>query len=313
MRLERLNLRINGVDRFVTCDPEEDTLALVLRRMGLTGVKVGCGTGVCGACSVILNGEVVRSCAKKMQRVAEFSEILTIEGIGTPQHLHPLQQAWITYGGAQCGFCSPGFIVSACGLLTENPSPSREEVRTWFKDHHNICRCTGYKPLVDAVMAAARVLRGEATTKDITYDFEGETEIYGSRHPRPTALAKVCGLADYGDDVAQQMPPATAHLAVVLAEAHHANIISIDTSEAEKMPGVIKVMTAKDVKGPNNMTTPIHIARKRGEFAPEFPVIAGKKVVRRGDVVALVAADTREHARAAAKKVKQDLEILPPT
>ena len=117
MRLERLCFNINGVDRFITCDPETDTLAECLRRMGLTGVKVGCGTGVCGACSVILNGEVVRSCTKKMKRVPEFSTITTIEGIGTPQHLHPLQQAWITYGGAQCGFCSPGFIVSAYGLL----------------------------------------------------------------------------------------------------------------------------------------------------------------------------------------------------
>ncbi len=233
--------------------------------MGLTGVKVGCGTGVCGACSVILNGEVVRACTKKMKRVAEFSEITTIEGIGTPQHLHPLQQAWITYGGAQCGFCSPGFIVSAYGLLAENPTPTREDVRTWFKDHHNICRCTGYKPLVDAVMAAAEVMRGEKTMADITYDFEGETEIYGSRHPRPTALAKVTGLADYGDDVAQQMPEGIAHLAVVLADAHHANIVSIDTSEAESMPGVIKVMTAKDVKGTNNLAGPLHVPRTKGQ------------------------------------------------
>ncbi len=243
--------------------------------------------------------------------MAEFSEITTIEGIGTPQHLHPLQQAWITYGGAQCGFCSPGFIVSAYGLLAENASPTREEVRKWFKDHHNICRCTGYKPLVDAVMAAAKVMRGEATMADITYDFEGETEIYGSKHPRPTALAKVTGLADYGDDVALQMPEGVAHLAVVLAEAHHANIISIDTAEADAMPGVIKVMTAKDVKGSNNLAGPLHVPRTSGKGLTEFPVIAGKKICRRGDVVALVAADTEEHARAAAKKVKQNLEVLP--
>ena len=100
MRLARLSFNINGVNRFITCDPENDTLAEVLRRMGLTGVKVGCGTGVCGACSVLLNGEVVRACTKKMKRVAEFSTITTIEGIGTPQHLHPLQQAWITYSAA---------------------------------------------------------------------------------------------------------------------------------------------------------------------------------------------------------------------
>lgn len=311
MQLARLCFRINGVERFITCDPEKDSLAECLRRMGLTGVKIGCGTGVCGACSVILNGEVVRSCTKKMKRVPEYSEITTIEGIGTPQHLHPLQQAWITYGGAQCGFCSPGFIVSAYQLLKENDSPTREDVRTWFKDHHNVCRCTGYKPLVDAVMAAAEVMRGEKTVADITYDFEGETEIYGSRHPRPTALAKVTGLADYGNDVAQQMPDGVAHLAVVLAEAHHAKIISIDTSEAEEMPGVFAVLTAENVKGSNNLAGPTHVARSKGTGVTEFPVIAGKKVNRRGDVVALVAADTREHAREAARKVKQNLEVLP--
>jgi aldehyde oxidoreductase len=311
MRLARLGLKINGVERFVLCDPEKDSLAEVLRRMGLTGVKIGCGAGVCGACSVIMNGEVVRACTKKMKRVTEHSEITTIEGIGTPQHLHPLQQAWITYGGAQCGFCTPGFIISAYGLLAENPSPTRDEVRDWFKAHHNICRCTGYKPLVDGVMAAAKVMRGEATMADITYDFESEDDIYGSKHPRPTALAKVTGLADYGRDVAQQMPEGVAHLAVVLAEAHHANIIGIDTSEAEKMPGVIRVLTAADVKGSNNVAGPSHVPRQKGKGVTEFPVIAGKKINRRGDVVALVAADTEERARAAAKKVKQNLEALP--
>ena len=87
---------------------------------------------MCGACSVLLNGEVVRSCVRKMKSVPEHSEIITIEGIGAPFHLHPLQQAWITYGGVQCGFCTPGFIVSAYGLLLKNPSPTREDVREWF-------------------------------------------------------------------------------------------------------------------------------------------------------------------------------------
>jgi aldehyde oxidoreductase len=311
MKLTRMSLTINGVERPVVCDPEKDSLAIAIRRMGLTGTKIGCGTGVCGACSVILNGKVVRSCARKMKSIPEFSEITTIEGIGTPQHLHPLQQAWITHGAAQCGFCSPGFIVSAYQLLAENLSPTREDVREWFRKNRNICRCTGYKPLVDAVMAAAKVMRGEATMKDITYDFAGEKEIYGSRHPRPTALVKVTGLADYGDDLKLKMPEGTAYLAVVISEVPHAKIISIETKEAEAMPGVYKIMTAKDVKGTNNMASPAHTPRQKGKGITEFPVIAGKKICRRGDVVALVAADTEERARAAAKKVKQNLEILP--
>ncbi len=302
---------VNGVERPVVCDPDKDSLATVLRRLGLTGVKVGCGTGVCGACSILLNGEVIRSCMKKIKAVPEYSEILTIEGIGTPQNLHPLQQAWITYGGVQCGFCSPGFIVSAYGLLLKNLSPTRTEVRDWFKSHRNICRCTGYKPIVDAVMEAAKVMRGEATMADITFDYDSTTEFYGSKMPRPSALGKVTGLTDYGDDIKLKMPEGTAHLAVVLSETHHANIVDIDISEAEKMPGVFKVMTAEDVKGTNNMAAPAHTPRQKGQGVTDFPVIAGKKICRRGDVVALVAADSEEHARAAAKAVKQNLETLP--
>ena len=310
-KYERIHLTINGVDRPVVCDPEKDTLSTVIRQLGLTGTKVGCGIGVCGACTVILNGELCRSCNKKMKTVPEYSEITTIEGIGTPQHLHPIQQAWITYGGIQCGFCTPGFIVSTYVLLQKNPNPTREEVRDWFQKNHNICRCTGYKPIIDAVMAAAKVMRGEATMEDITYDFAGETEIYGSSRPRPTAVAKACGLMDYGDDIALKMPAGMAHLAVTLAAEPHAKIIKIDISEAEKMPGVIKVMTAADVKGTNNIDAPPVIPRWKGTGTPPFPVIAGEKVCRKGDVVALVAADTEEHARAAAAAVKQELEVLP--
>ena len=155
MGLKKIWLNINGANRMIVCDPDNDSLADVLRRMGLTGTKIGCNAGQCGACTVLLDGEPVRSCIKKMDRVPEFSKVVTIEGIGTPDDLHPLQQAWIAFGGVQCGFCSPGFIVSAKALLDRNPDPIREEVRDWFQQHHNLCRCTGYKPLVDAVMAAA--------------------------------------------------------------------------------------------------------------------------------------------------------------
>ncbi len=310
-KLTRAALIINGVERHVLFDGEKDTLAVVLRRLGLTGTKIGCGTGVCGACSVLLNGKVTRSCTVRMKKLEEFSEIVTIEGIGTPQHLHPLQQAWITYGGVQCGFCSPGFIVSAYGLLQENPSPTREEVRAWFEKHRNICRCTGYKPLVDATMEAAAVMRGEKTMEDITYrQPEGES-YYGSRLPRPTALPKVCGLMDYGDDVQLKMPEGVAQLAPVLADIPHGRIRSIDTSAAEAVPGVIRVLTAKDVKGSNDISFPAIVPRQKGRGAPRFPVICGDTVNRRGDCVAVVAAYTREIAREAAKLVKVDWEILP--
>ena len=284
--LKRINLTLNGVPRPIVCDPEKDTLADAVRRMGLTGTKIGCGTGVCGACTLILNGEVVRSCTRKMKNIPEFSEIITIEGIGTPRHLHPLQQAWITYGGVQCGFCTPGFIVSAYGLLLKNNDPSREEVREWFRKNRNVCRCTGYKPLVDAVMAAAKVMRGEATMDDITFHPEDCKDFYGSALPRPSALAKVCGLADYGDDIKLKMPEGTAHLAVVLSEVDHAKIISIDTSEAEKMPGVYKVMTAKDVKGTNLLPVPQIHPRMKASGATSTISRSMRRRARSGSTIA---------------------------
>ena len=133
---------INGVDKIIVADAEKDSVADVLRRIGLTGVKVGCGTGQCGACTVLINGKAVRSCTKKWKDIAEFTKIETIEGIGTASNMHPLQKAWIKYGGVQCGFCTPGFIMSAKALLTENLSPTREEVRDWFTKHRNLCCCT---------------------------------------------------------------------------------------------------------------------------------------------------------------------------
>lgn len=309
--LKRICLHVNGADRYFIYEPGKDVLADVLRRHGLTGTKVGCRIGACGICSVILNGEVIRSCTKKMDSVPENSEILTIEGIGTPTHPHPLQQAWVTYGGVQCGFCSPGFIVSAKALLDQNPDPTRDEVRAWFQKHRNVCRCTGYKPLVDAVMAAAKVMRGEATMEEITFRLGEGEEPMGKPIIRPAAMAKACGVCDFGEDLMLKMPDGVYHLAVVQPrQYHHANILGIDTSEAEKMPGVVKVITAADVKGTNIID--ISFVHKRSKVKNEnWPVFADKKIFRYGAVVAAVAADTQEHAREAAKRVKVDLEPLP--
>jgi len=301
---------INGVERQIICNPEKETLAGMLRRIGLTGVKVGCGTGQCGACTVLLNGNPVRSCVKKMKDIPEFSEISTIESLGSAENLHPLQLAWIVYGGVQCGFCTPGFIMSAKGLLNGNLNPTRQEVRDWFTKNKNICRCTGYKPLVDAVMAAAKVMRGEITMKDLAYQLPEDGRVYGTAHPRPYALGRVLGATDYGDDLAYKMPNGTLHLAVVLANCPHGIIKNIDLEAAEKMPGIVKVLTAKDVKGDNNIGMPSFHARSKAGF-PTRPVLCDKKVYRKGDVVAIVAADTRENARAAAKFVKVDIEPLP--
>ena len=310
MALRKMWLRINGAPRMILCDPEADTLADVIRRLGLTGTKVGCNSGQCGACTVLLDGEPVRSCVKKIRQVPEYAEIRTIEGIGTPEHLHPLQQAWIAFGGVQCGFCTPGFIVSAYALLAQNPDPTRQQVREWFQKHHNVCRCTGYKPLVDCVMAAAAVMRGEQPAESLHFQLPENGSIYSTRHPKPTALEKVCGLCDFGDDISLKMPPGTLHLAVVQPQTCHARIKSIDTSAAAAMPDVVKVITAADVRGTNRATLIQNHPRavSDGNFKP---ILCDEKIFRYGDVAAVVAAHTRAAARAAARAVKVELEELP--
>ena len=307
--MEKKVLIVNGLPRTMIVDSDV-TLASVLReQLLLTGCKVGCNQGQCGTCSIIMDGKVVRSCIVKMKRVPNEAKITTIEGIGTPDNLHPLQVAWMAYGCAQCGFCSPGFILSAKVLLEGNPDPTREEIRTWFQKNRNACRCTGYKPLVDAVMAAAKVLRGEMRKEDLLFSPTGN-KIYGTTYHRPSALSKVTGTWDFGADVALQMPPGTLRLALVQAEVSHANILGIDTSEAEKMEGVYQVITHKDVKGKNRITGLITFPTNKGD-GWDRPILCDKKVFQFGDAIAIVCADTEEHAQAAAKAVKVDLEVLP--
>jgi aldehyde oxidoreductase len=249
--MQKKVLNINGMAKTVIADPEASLGDVIRKQLLLTGTKVSCDDGHCGACSVIMDGKLTLACVTKMKRVPDGAKITTIEGIGAPEKLHALQMAFIKYGSAQCGFCIPGFIVSAKALLDEKPNPSREEVRTWFTKHHNACRCTGYKPIVDAVMDAAKAIRGEMSLKELEFQMPSDGRIWGSNYPRPTAVAKVTGTLDYGQDLGLKMPPGTLQLALVQAKVSHANILSIDTSEAEKMPGVFKVVTHKDVKGKN--------------------------------------------------------------
>lgn len=308
--LYKKTLIVNGLEQDVIVDADDRLVDVIRRQLGLTGTKVGCRAGQCGICTVLIDGKVKRSCVVKMKAVKEYSEITTIEGLGTPDNLHPVQAAWIKHGGAQCGICSPGFIVSAKALLDQNPDPSREEVRDWFQKNRNACRCTGYKPLVDAVMDAARVVRGEMKKEELFWEFKDGESILGSYAPRPSAAAKVTGRWDYGADLGLKMPPDTLHLGLVQAKVSHARILGIDTSEAERMPGVERVLTAKDVKGTNRING---MATLPGNKCDGFdrPIICDEKVFMYGDVLAIVCADSPERAKAAVEKVKVDLEELP--
>ena len=303
-------LNVNGVEKTVIVNPD-DTLSTVLRKqLSILGVKVGCDAGQCGACNVILDGKLVRSCITKMKRLPESASVTSIEGIGTPDNLHPLQMAWIVHGGAQCGFCTPGFIVSAKALLDSNPNPTRNDIRDWFQKYRNACRCTGYKQLVDSVMDAAKVLRGELSMEELAFKIPEDGRIWGSSMPRPTAVAKVTGTYMFGGDQGVLMPEDTLHLALVQAEVSHANIKGVDTSDAELMPGVVKVLTHKDVKGKNRITGLITFPTNKGD-GWDRPILCDEKVFQYGDAIAIVCADTKKNAEAAAAKVKVDLEPLP--
>lgn len=303
-------LTVNGLETVLVVSSEALLSDVLRNQLKLTGTKVGCGQGQCGSCNVILDGKLVRSCITKMKRVADGATITTIEGIGSPQNLHPLQQAWVVHGGAQCGFCTPGFIVSAKALLDTNSVPTREDVRKWFQRHRNVCRCTGYKPLVDAVIDASKAMNGKEAAKTIGFRMPESGRIWGTAYPRPSAVGKVTGTMDYGADLGLKMPPDTLHLGLVQSQVSHANILSIDTSAAEKMPGVFKVITHKDVKGKNRITGLITFPTNKGD-GWDRPILCDNKVFQYGDAIAIVCADTEEHARAAAEKVAVELEKLP--
>jgi aldehyde oxidoreductase len=308
--MKRIVLNVNGVDRPIIADPNKKLADVLREQLLMTGCKVCCDNGQCGTCTVLIDKKPIKACMVPVSKFANGEKIVTIEGIGTPDNLHPLQVTWMHHGGAQCGVCTPGFIMSAKSLLDQNKAPTREEVRTWFNRNRNACRCTGYKPLTDAVMDAAAILRGEKTREEFAAKVPDSGSIIGSKYHRPSAVAKVTGTWDFGADVVMHMPPDTLHLALVQAQVSHANIRGIDATAAEAMPGVVKVITWKDIKGKNAITGLITFPTNKGD-GWDRPILCKDKIFQFGDAVAVVAADTVEHARAAAEKVVVDVEVLP--
>jgi aerobic carbon-monoxide dehydrogenase small subunit len=147
---KQVRLFVNGEEYDLQLEPNRLLLQVLRDDIGLTGTKEGCSIGVCGACSVIIDGRLVSSCLT-LAAGCQGKNIETIEGLAKDGKLHPLQQAFIEYGGFQCGICTPGQIMAAKALLDENPIPSEEEVKEWMSG--NLCRCTGYYKILDSVMA----------------------------------------------------------------------------------------------------------------------------------------------------------------
>jgi nicotinate dehydrogenase subunit A len=156
--MDAISLTVNGKPAAVTADPDTPLLDVLRNHLGLTGTKFGCGLEQCGCCTVLVDGAPLKSCGKAVSTVAGRS-VVTIEGLGTPQRPHPLQQAFLDEQAGQCGYCLPGIIVTAKALLDRNPAPSRAEIARALDD--NICRCGSHARILRAVERAAARMRGE--------------------------------------------------------------------------------------------------------------------------------------------------------
>jgi carbon-monoxide dehydrogenase small subunit len=152
--LRRVSFTVNGVARELDLEPRELLVYVLRERLGLTGTNVGCDTSSCGSCTVLVNGESVKSCTM-LGVQADGVDVTTIEGLADNGTLHPMQQAFHEHHGLQCGYCTPGMILAAVSLLSENPKPSEPEIRLALEG--NLCRCTGYHNIVKAIQAAAGV------------------------------------------------------------------------------------------------------------------------------------------------------------
>lgn len=291
MSIKEIKFTVNGRPVKLLTDPKRTLLKVIREDLRLTGTKQGCDEGLCGSCTVLIDGRPTNSCKIPVERV-EGKNILTIEGVGTKDNPDIIQKAFVEVGAAQCGFCTPGMILTAKAILDKNPNPTREEVKQSIK--RNLCRCTGYKKIIDGIMLAAEARRNPGIIKerDIT-----EYRL-GGRIPQINSWDKVTGTLRYAQDIYLED---MCYAKVLRSPYFHARVKSIDTSEAEAMHGVVAVATANDLKGPNRVKYIFH----------DFRVVADEKVRYYGEPVAIVVARTERVAEEALKKIKVDYEELP--
>lgn len=285
---------LNGEAVVAHAHPSSFLLRYLRDDAGLTGTKNGCSTGHCGACMVLIDGESQRSCLIKMKAVAG-KQVETIESLDRPDgQLHPVQQAYMAAGATQCGFCTPGFVMSTRALLEKNPAPTDSDIAGALDQ--NICRCTGYVKIYDAVHLAARLLQAGENGAAAAAPAAGGL---GVSVQDMDGAAKVRGRLPYGDDLTV---PGMLHGKILLSAHPHAEILSIDTAAALAVPGVHAVLTHKDVPGHNGM----------GSLKADQPVLCSDRVRFVGDAVALVLAETAEAAEAGRKLVRVEYRPLEP-
>ncbi|MEE8392654.1 MAG: molybdopterin cofactor-binding domain-containing protein [Anaerolineae bacterium] len=336
--LNSITLIVNGEERTLTVR-RTDTLLDALRRASYTSVKFGCGTGDCGSCTVLLDGQPVRSCQIRAIQ-AEGREVTTVEALASPPTqgggrggLHPIQQAFIETGAIQCGYCTPAQILVAKALLDRNPNPTEEEIREAVAGV--LCRCTGYVKIVQAVQRAAAVLRGEKVEPFTPIEAtlapgESPTELlsqwYGRESTAPTLVISppemeslnVVGRPEPkvdGVKLAAGRPVFTDDVKIegmlygaLLTSPHaHARIKEIDATRARELPGVHAVLTHQDIPRVKYATG--------GQSYPQPPpfdqVVLDNKVRHVGDRVAIVAAETPELAVRALREIEVEYEVLP--
>jgi xanthine dehydrogenase molybdenum-binding subunit len=275
--------------------PESRTLAQFLRLdLGLTGTKIGCEEAECGICTVLVDGTPVNSCIYPVFK-AQGRRITTIEGLADGETLHPLQQEFIHHGAVQCGFCTPGLIMTAAALLDENPDPDVDDVRHALKDTY--CRCTGYQSVIRAIQSAARVRRGEAPLPVSDPEVDEPLDVISRSVPPQQVVEKVTGRAVYTDDITF---PDMLYARTLRSPHPHARIRAIRTERAKALPGVHAVLTHADVPGEN----------RHGLVYRDWPVLCSDVVRYVGDAVAIVAADSEEIAAEAIGLIEVEYEPL---
>ena len=309
-----LRFTLNGTQIEIE-DGENRTLLEYLRNVKcMKGTKEACSTGHCGACSVLVDGRLTRSCVTLVRRL-DGKAVETIENAPNDTMLQVIQHSFLDVGAVQCGFCTPGMVMATKALLLHYPAPTEPEICDGLKN--NYCRCTGYVKIIEAVKLAAARLRGEDPSIDTFRDHESTVIVVGENQVVPEitgsavgksvwdvdGMDKTGGKLKFCDDLTAEDIGADTllHGAFVWAPAPHAKINAVDYSAAEQAEGVVRIVTAADVPGMN----------KVGTWTPEQPVFCTDEVRFLGDHLALVVADTAAHARAAVKLVKIDYEELP--
>ncbi|MCC6778285.1 MAG: molybdopterin-dependent oxidoreductase [Hyphomicrobiales bacterium] len=291
----RIEATINGRRVARSAQPHQRLLDFLRDDLNLTGTKEGCGAGECGTCSVFVDGVLMKSCLVPVAKV-HGTTIESVEGLARSGELSVLQQAFHKAGASQCGYCIPGMVMAATAAIRANPLVGREEIKERLGG--NICRCTGYQKIFDAVELARDVLNGRRPATALDEDDSADGRFIGANVRRTDAPSKVTGALKYAGDMVM---PGMLHMAVLRSPHPHARIVAIDTRQAEAMPGIEGVITAADVPGHDGF----------GVFVHDQPVMARDKVRYVGEAVAAIAAGDEVAAHRALATIKVDYAPLP--